>query len=503
MSDRARLTRGCGIAAFALAVALIACSGGIADPHGEGGAGLRIVSGAPVSDTIESPVAQPLAVLVVDGNGRAAAGRVVTFEVLPAVPNQYATAVSIAREETAQFGIGVLDTTDSRGRAAVQVRLAAIAGAGSVRITVPDLGYADTARYIMLPGALDHVDVGPADTGLYVGKGYVVRAHGADRWDNERANDPISFSIASGPATIDATTGALVATAIGRASIVATSGSRSSTVHLSVLPQARVATQQHYVENGGPIGIFLMELDGSNRTPLAAWIDNAYASEQGFDWSPDGKDLVIARGDSIDLVTPGTPERRLLKTTGAVLYGARFSRDGQWIYFAQARVGVSRVRRDGSGLELLGTEPALFGQYVLNYRPSPSPDGASVAYVSESYLCGTTEKCIRVIDLATGVERTYGGRSYLAAGTNAAWSPTDDLIGYSAPGEVGVIRSDGSGQRVLATDMINVGWMEWSPDGKWLIVSPDAGPVTLFDIQTGARLPVPTLATYVATAWRP
>jgi hypothetical protein len=51
--------------------------------------------------------------------------------------------------------------------------------------------------------------------------------------------------------------------------------------------------------------------------------------------------------------------------------------------------------------------------------------------------------------------------------------------------------------------MFNIGWMEWSPDGKWLIVSPDAGPVTLFDIQTGARLPVPTLATYVATAWRP
>jgi WD40 repeat protein len=69
--------------------------------------------------------------------------------------------------------------------------------------------------------------------------------------------------------------------------------------------------------------------------------------------------------------------------------------------------------------------------------------------------------------------------------------------------EVGVIRSDGTGQRVLATDLSYVGWIEWSPDGKWLIVSPWSGPVLLFDVQTGLRIPIPTLGNYVATAWRP
>jgi hypothetical protein len=484
-----------------VAVAVIACGGEIANPAGGNGAGLRIVSGAPVSDTISSTVAQPLTVAVVDGTGRPAAGRFVLFEVLPAVPpTEVSASLAIMREGSPAPGIVILDTTDSRGHAAVRVQFGVIAGANAVRITVPELGYVDTARYTTLPGALHHVDVAPADTAAYVGKDYVLRAHGADRQGNMRVGDRITFSTETGSATVDAT-GAVVATAIGRASVVARAGGLSSTAYLSVVPQAVIAAQQHDPANGGPLGIFLMELDGSNRTLLAAPLDNAYVSGQGFGWSPDGRDLAIARGSSVNLVSPGSAERPLIETNGTLLLGARFSRDGQWIYYAHSRDGLSRVRGDGTALELIGNAAAQYGQYGQDYRPSPSADGQSIAYVSNRTPCGVTD-CIRVLDIATGMGRSYGGRSYLVSGTNAAWSPTDDLIAYSGGGEVGVIRSDGTGKRVLATDINLVTWMDWSPDGKWLLVSPPMEPI-LFDVQTGTRLPIATLVNYGATAWRP
>src|SRR5690606_28790260 len=210
-------------------------------------------------------------------------------------------------------------------------------------------------------------------------------------------------------------------------------------------------------------------------------------------------DLAIARDHFVNLVSPGSTERELIDAGGAVLLGARFSRDGEWIYFARAGQGIFRVRYDGSAMEHLGLGGTVWGE---DYRPSPSHDGRSIAYGSYRSPCGV-EDCIRVLDIATNADRHYGANDYLARGTNAAWSPTDDLIAYASDAGVHLIRSDGTGLRVLAADVRYVGWMDWSPDGRWLLVSPGSGPVLLFDIQTGARMPIPTLGTYGATAWRP
>ena len=474
-----------------------ACSGEASGPgSGCAGPGVHIVAGGAGSDTISAFATQPLTVEVVDATGDPAVGREVVFAVTSAPPSPTSILYSqtvIAPEGGGQYGIYLVDTTDARGRAAVQVKHGNVVGTSEVRITVPELGYAATTSYTTLVGALDHVDVGPTDTTAYAGRGYVVRARAADRGGNPRPNEPITFSIAEGPATIDATTGALVATAIGRARILARSGTKTGTCFVSVVPRGQVAAQQ-YGLNATPVGIFLMELDGSARTQLAGPLEYAYVSGQGFGWSPDGRELAIARGDSVDLVSPGSAERRLVKTNGPVLLGARFSRDGQWIYFAQANGGSSRVRPDGSALELIGV-----GQ---DFRPSPSPDGGSVAYVSSRSPCGI-DNCIRVLDLSTRTERSYGGRGYLGRGTNVAWSPTGDLIAYATSTLVAVVRPDGTGLRTLDANPSFVSWLDWSPDGKWLVVSSGVGPPLLFDVQTGEPMPVSSLAGYGAVAWRP
>lgn len=463
---------------------LVGCGGDGTGP--EQSPGLRIVSGGSAVDSIGSLLREPLAVIVADDEGKPVAGEVVSFTVASA------QSASLAREGSADLFYALVDTTDASGRAAILVRLGLLAGRASVIVRVSSRGFADSAQYTVTPGALASIALSPRDTAVYVGTTYTVRARTTDRAGNVVSGNAMTFSLASGPGRIDPNAGAVTTTDFGRVTITARSGTVVETAWASVVPRAWVAAQQHDPGNGGPIGIFLMQLDGSGRTPLAAGLDNAWVSGQGFGWSPDGRSLAIARGDSVDVVSPGSSERRLLGGRGPVLLYARFSRDGQWIYFARAAKGLFRVHADGTGEEHIGYGGTEWGE---DYRPTPSADGRKVAYVSSRSPCGITE-CIRVLDIVTGADRV------LVSGTGAAWSPTRDVIAYSSAAGVGLISPDGSGQQLLATDVRNASWMDWSSDGRWLLVPTIMGPMILFDTTNGMRLPLATFVPYGAAAWR-
>jgi hypothetical protein len=466
-----------------LAWGLAACS----DGTGPNSPGIHALSGASGVDSIQAILREPLAVVVVDESGRRIAGQAVSFTVAPA------GSASLAREGDSPLAQHLADTTDESGRAAVQVRLGTVAGSASVIVRVTPLGFFDTAQYTVTPGAAARIALTPRDTVVYPGTSYTLRAVVTDRFGNARSGDATTVSVALGPGEVDATRGMVTTKDFGRARMDVRSGSLMDTAWVSVVPAAWVAAQQHDPGNGGPIGIFLMQLDGSGRTLFARGLDNAFVSGQGFGWSPDGQLLAIARGDSVDLAAPGTLEERIIGGSGALLSGARFSRDGQWIYFARAGKGIFRVHPDGTGEEHLGYGGTEWGE---DFFPTPSADGSAVAYGSSRSPCGQTY-CIRVLDLATGAERT------LISGNLAAWSPVGDVIAYVSGTEIGLIHADGTGQRVLGTTVGHVGWMDWSPDGRWLLASPGVGPVLLFDTTNGSRLPLATLVPYGATAWRP
>ena len=483
------------------------CGGDAAGPGGSsGGAGPQVVAGGTATDTISAILAQALTVEVRDAAGNPAVGRVVEFEVEPVKNEPPLTGeyqrVGLGGPGATVFAGQISLTTDASGRVAARVRFGERVGEAVVRIFVPDLGSAVVeARYTVLAGAGDHVVLTPADSVAYVGAGYQLSGYLADRGGNKLASGPLAFSIASGGATIDAA-GSVVAKAVGRVRIVAQANGKSGTAWMSVPPRATVASQEPDGIFGAPIGIFLLGLDGSARTPLSTGMASA-VSGLGFGWSPDGRDLVIARGDSIAAVSPGSAERRLVKLDGPVLLGARYSRDGAWVHFARPTTGLARMRSDGTGIEQIGA--ATSG----GFRPSPSHDGLAVAYgTSLRSPCGGQD-CIRVRDIATGNDRLYsGGRDWLVRGRNSAWSPLEDLVAYAWDvdrngAEVGLIRADGTGQRVLAKDISAVNWMDFSPDGKWLLVASAYAPVALFEVATGERLPLATLPKSLATAWRP
>jgi hypothetical protein len=483
-----------------------ACGGESSGPNGGGRPSVRIVSGGTGSDTISKILPEQLTLEVMDASGRPAAGRMVEFEVVPVkneppLTGEYQHVLLGGPGATAFAGQGGL-ATDANGRASFRVRLGEKAGLGVVRIRVPEIAPAGAfeARYTVLAGAGDHVVLTPVDSVAYVGSGYQVTGYLADRGGNKLASGPLAFTIAAGGATIDAA-GSVVAGAVGRVRIVAQANGRFGTAWMSVPPRATVAS----LEPDGvfaPFGIFLIGLEGSARTPLSTGPANTFPSGQGFGWSPDGRDLVIARGDSIDLVSPSSAERRLVKFDGPLLLGARYSRDGGWIHFARPFTGLARMRSDGTGIEQIGA--AARG----DFRPSPSHDGLSVAYGTNNSPCGVQD-CIRVRDIASGKDRLYAGaRDWLVRGKNGAWSPVEDVVAYAwdagrNDAELGLIRADGTGQRVLATDISAVNWMDFSPDGKWLLVASSFAPVTLFEVATGTRLPLATLPKSLATAWRP
>jgi hypothetical protein len=495
-------------------VVFAACGGGA--PGSDGGGttpttpsspGLRIVAGGSGTDTISAVIPDLLTVEVIDASGRPAVSRDVVFETTFARPGGPGT----AEFPTVLLGLKGTRTdwqitvpTDASGRAAAQVHLGVTPGAATVHITVPALGagYASDAHYTVLVGAADHLVVTPFDSTVYVGGGYRLTSVVTDRAGNLRPSEPVAYSVDSGGATVDAN-GSLVATAVGRVRVVAKAGAKSGLAWMSVPPHAVVASQEHAPDTQGPLGIYLIELDGSNRTLIAKGIASARESGQGFSWSPDGRDLVLTRGDSVDVVTPGSAERALVKLKTAAWLGPRFSRDGAWIYFARQDSGLARVRRDGSSMQVLG-----YSDIDVAWRPSPSGDGLSLAYGSLRSPCGVQD-CIRVMDIASGRDRAYAnGKDFLVHGRNSAWSPVDDLIAYAwdygiGDVQVGVIHADGTGQRAFSNDLYGVNWMDFSPDGKWLLVGSVNAPVTLFEVRTGMRLPLATLGTYRATAWRP
>jgi hypothetical protein len=470
-----------------VALTLWACSGGSSETGPKASSALRIVAGASGTDTISGTLSQTLTVAVVDEAAHPIAGALLSFSCASD------GGAVLARPGDSTFATAVVDTADADGHASVHVRLGTVAETTTVIVRDASLGLADTAHYWVKAGNPANMTLSPKDTAVFPSTAYALRTSVTDRAGNIRSGDVVGYSIASGPAHVNSTSGAVSATDFGRVMITARSGDFVDTAQASVVPHVWVAAQQHNAGNGAPIGIFLMLLDGSQQTPLAGPIDNAFVSGQGFGWSPDGQTLAIARGDSVDLVVPGSNETRIIGWNGPVLLGARYSRDGQWIYYARAGQGIFRVHPDGNGEQHLGFGGTEWGE---DWRPSPSGDGSAIVYGSDRSPCDQTY-CIRVLDIATGAEHIIGN------GSTAAWSPVADVIASANGAEIDLVHSDGSGRRVLGTLDRYITWMDWSPDGRWLLVSAGLGPVDLFDTTNGAELPLAPFVTFGAAAWRP
>src|SRR4051812_2382989 len=157
-----------------IAVVLAGCGGGADGTTGPSGAGLRIVAGAGVTDTVMSRPVQALVVEVRPTSG-SRAGLVVRFQSLPADSTRpYEPAIVVSNLASSFFGPFISDTTNASGRASVLVQLGTIAGEARILVTCPELGFADTAKFTVLPGKVDRVVVRNRDTMVVAGATYTI-----------------------------------------------------------------------------------------------------------------------------------------------------------------------------------------------------------------------------------------------------------------------------------------------------------------------------------------
>ncbi len=289
-----------------------------------------------------------------------------------------------------------------------------------------------------------------------------------------------------------------------------------TTTHSHLQPS--ISGDGRLIAYSSPIGIRLMNADGSEQRPLGT------ASGERPQWSPNGRRLVYTSANA-DLCYPGPAQRCVVAEVWVVkadgtgkqkLFSAAvhpvWSPGGRRLAFREFVVGESGEALgslnvawpDGSHVRTLYRGGALDGMHSV---ATWSPDGKWIAFNtwrnSQHRLFLVRSDGSRVRRLTSGAfpawsptgkliafERDGGvwvispkgkhARRVAADGRCPTWSPAGKRIAYLAGGSLRrsllmVVRPNGRGRRILAeaADCYERGWAEpsppaWSRDGRWL-----------------------------------
>lgn len=482
---------------FNLSVALVTGVGACDNTTGPAQAGEVRVSGDRATDTVGAALSSPLVVQVIPAVGHRASGIAVQF-----VSGEAFVTPTGRRFHTVVFPR--TDTTDELGSVRAGVVLGTGTGEDSVIVRVPALDRVALARYTVRPGAAVGVAVLPADTVVYVDRGFRLRGSTVDRLGNVRG-EPVAYTV-SGEAVLSGDS--LIGRTIGRAKVTASARGWRGDGWVSVVPRGTVAAVTRRLSGADTMRLVVFDLDGSGWRSF----DLPYWSDPQADWAPSGGVLVWRDpgpfpGDTGHLVVGDASgaRRRLIDPSAGFVseYYAQYSADGSWIYFAGARPGsraeIWRVQSDGSGPERVGPQGDAYRGY---FQPSPSPDGTRVVLTRTPDCC--YELLIEVLHVATGqIDSLQRANGTPIAGVHPRWSPTADVIAYNNAAQIWLIQPDGSNERTGSPPGHGYGQFDWSPDGRWLIAESDVDILYLIEPTTGLTLPLAFTQHLAQPSWRP
>ncbi|MBP1659260.1 MAG: peptidase, partial [Candidatus Aminicenantes bacterium] len=182
-----------------------------------------------------------------------------------------------------------------------------------------------------------------------------------------------------------------------------------------------------------------------------------------FAISPNGKEIaVVVRGGIFAANVDGGMTKRITSSFGEET-SISFAPDGNAIVYASerdGRWGIYETRRTRA------EEPYFYASTVLketplvvntlqNTEPAYSPDGKELAFIED-------RATLKVLDLASKQTRTLLTIKELAPSADGGqyyrWSPDGKWILFDyampgfAPGEIGLVKADGSGQTVNLTE---------------------------------------------------
>jgi len=213
--------------------------------------------------------------------------------------------------------------------------------------------------------------------------------------------------------------------------------------------------------------------------------------------------MSYGQGDPrVYLLNIETGQREIVGNFPGMTFAPRFSPDGQ-------RVIMSLQQGGNANLFVMDlrskTTTRLTDTAAIDTAPCYSPDGQQICFESDR---GGTQQIYIVAAGGGAAQRiSFGSGSY----STPVWSPRGDAIAFTKRGQgtfgIGVIKPDGSGERLLTEGYHNEG-PTWAPNGRVLAFFRDpggnSGP-SLFTVDvTGRneqRIPAPSYAS--DPAWSP
>ncbi|MCC6241920.1 MAG: PD40 domain-containing protein, partial [Gemmatimonadaceae bacterium] len=158
--------------------------------------------------------------------------------------------------------------------------------------------------------------------------------------------------------------------------------------------------------------------------------------------------------------------------------GVEFSPDGKTLTYASERGGkwaIYEARRQRAAepyfyASTVVTETPIVSNEKQNAQPKYSPDGKEIAFTED-------RNTLRVYNIATKQSRTlltekeiFGGEHYFQWSPDSKWILFNLDVPGIAPGEVGLVKADGTGQTVNLTQSgFNDARAKWILDGKAML----------------------------------
>lgn len=230
----------------------------------------------------------------------------------------------------------------------------------------------------------------------------------------------------------------------------------------------------------GNQSIYVMAPDGSNVRRLAhvegvtSWL---------ADWSPDRKTIVFSANrtgpwdDLYVMDADGGNVRQLTDTPNASEHDAAWSPDGTHVVYDRAAITADGTRQNAHLwiIDADGSNPrALTSGSSRNMRPAWSPDGSTIAFMSDRHaevdikLIGTDDGDLEIYLMARDGSNVRRLSECAETAGAPAWSRDGQRIAFSCVG-LHVMNADGSNQRHVID---NFGFRpSWSPDGQRITYS--------------------------------
>lgn len=157
-----------------------------------------------------------------------------------------------------------------------------------------------------------------------------------------------------------------------------------------------------------------------------------------------------------------TGKQQVLGDFPGMTFAPRFSPDGRKVIMSMAKDGNSEIYTMDLNTKRI---EQLTNNSAIDTSPSYAPDGKRIVF--ESDRGGSQQLYVMSASGGNAQRITFGKGTY----GNPVWSPRGDLIAftriYQGKFYIGVIRPDGSGERLI-TSAYHVEGPTWSPNGRVL-----------------------------------